>query len=232
MHIRRLVAAGIATFFPLAASSALPPTFDAAVQNLGRSWVTQNDGVGLTIGVYDNGQRHFYNFGTTRLDGNRPPTKDTVYEIGSVAKTMAGQLLARAVVEGGPRSTMTSPSISTSRTRTSRAAGEPIRLLHLVNMTSQLVDNIPDLTQVRKVPGEPLARTRMAVLERYTRGEFLRQLHRVMPRGTPGAEPGAVERRSHAARRRARENLRRALRSHPGARDRKAAAHGAAAPRP
>ena len=190
MHIRRLVAAGIATFFPLAASSALPPTFDAAVQNLGRSWVTQNDGIGLTIGVYDGGKRHFYNFGTTRLDGNRLPTKDTVYEIGSVAKTMAAQLLARAVVEG--RVTLEDdvtkylgePYPNLTRN------GEPIRLLHLVNMTSQLVDNIPDITQVRKVEGEPLARTRMAVFDRYTRGEFLRQLHRIVPRGTPGAEPG------------------------------------------
>ena len=39
--------------------------------------------------------------------------------------------------------------------------GEKIRLIHLANLTSQLVDNIPDLTQVRTVPGEPMAATRM-----------------------------------------------------------------------
>src|SRR5690349_4748260 len=100
MPIRRLLFAGIATFFPLCALSALPPTFDAAVQELGRDWLTDNDGVGLTIGVYESNRRLFYNFGATRLDGNRLPARDTVYEIGSVAKTMAAQLLARAVVEG------------------------------------------------------------------------------------------------------------------------------------
>src|SRR3954463_8082587 len=100
MTFSRSIAAAIVTFFPLAGAAALPTTFDAAVQDLGRSWLTDNRGIGLTIGVYEDGQKHFYNFGATRLDGNRITTKDTVYEIGPVAKTMAGQLLARAVVEG------------------------------------------------------------------------------------------------------------------------------------
>ncbi len=67
--------------------------------------------------------------------------------------------------------------------------GEKIRLIHLANMTSQLVDNIPDLTQVRNVAGEPLATTRMRVIGNYTREEFLSQLHRVAPRAAPGSNP-------------------------------------------
>jgi len=97
MTKRRWFAAGIVTLFPLVAAAAVPATFDAAVQELGRYWLADNAGVGLTIAVYDDGQKHFYNLGTSRQDGNRLPTKDTVYEIGSVAKTMAGQLLARAL---------------------------------------------------------------------------------------------------------------------------------------
>jgi D-alanyl-D-alanine-carboxypeptidase/D-alanyl-D-alanine-endopeptidase len=64
-----------------------------------------------------------------------------------------------------------------------------VRLLHLANMTSQLADNIPDLTQIRSVPGEPLVKTRMKVLESYTRSEFLRQLHMVKPQRPPGNDP-------------------------------------------
>jgi len=67
---------------------------------------------------------------------------------------------------------------------------EKIRLLHLVNLTSQLADNIPDQTQVRMVPGEPLAATRMKVFSRYTQELFLQQLHRVAPRLPPGSDPG------------------------------------------
>jgi CubicO group peptidase (beta-lactamase class C family) len=68
--------------------------------------------------------------------------------------------------------------------------GQPIRLVHLANMTSQLLDNIPDLTQVRPVPGEPRAATYTRVVGKYNQEEFLRQLHRVVPQREPGFGPG------------------------------------------
>src|SRR5690349_15234089 len=74
--------------------------FDADIRELGRAWLVDNGGVGLSIGVYENGKRHFYNFGTVQTDSDRIPTKDTVYEIGTLTKVFSGQLLARAVVEG------------------------------------------------------------------------------------------------------------------------------------
>jgi serine-type D-Ala-D-Ala carboxypeptidase/endopeptidase len=190
MYLRRLLLAGFATFFPLAAPSAVPPGFDAAMQELGRSWLADNDGIGLTIGVYESNKRNYYNFGATRLDGNKLPTKDTVYEIGSVAKTMAAQLLARAVVEGRAALEDEAGKYLDEKYPNLTKDGEPIRLLHLANMTSQLVDNIPDVTQVRKVEGLPLATSKMQVFNRYRRADFLSQLHRIAPRGTPGANPG------------------------------------------
>jgi len=170
------------------APASVPPQ-DAALRDLGRAWLEQYQGIGLSIGIYDDGKSYFYNFGATQLEGNRAPTKDTVYEIGSISKTMAGQLLARAIVE----------SRAAAGDEIERYLGEPypnlahdgekIRLIHLANMTSQLIDNIPDLTQVRVVPDEPLEATRMKVLERYTQAEFLQQLHRVAPRAKPGSDP-------------------------------------------
>jgi serine-type D-Ala-D-Ala carboxypeptidase/endopeptidase len=181
------LAAALASVSCLAAAP--EPPIDAAIRAAGREWVTSHDGIGLTIGVYDNGQRRFFNFGTTQTDSGRLPTKDTVYEIGSISKTMAGQLLARAVVEG--RATLQDEVARHLDGRYQNLAngGQQVRLLHLVSSTSQLIDNIPDLTQVRAVPGEPLAVTQMRVLESYTRTDFLRQLQRVMPRRPPGGEP-------------------------------------------
>jgi len=190
MQIRRSIAAGIVTFFPLVSAAAVPATFDAAVQELGRDWLIDNAGVGLSVGVYEDGQKHFYNFGSTRQDGNRLPTKDTVYEIGSVAKTMAGQLLARAVVEGRAALEDDAAKYLDGKYPNFTRDSEPIRLLHLANMTSQLVDNIPDVSQVRTVPGTPLAITRMGVFGKYTREQMLVQLHAVAPRATPGKDPG------------------------------------------
>jgi serine-type D-Ala-D-Ala carboxypeptidase/endopeptidase len=162
---------------------------DAQVRELGRSWLERNEGVGMSIGIYDGGEQRFYNFGTTQLDGNRQPTKDTVYEIAQISKTFAGQLLARAIVEGRANPNDEVERYLGEAYPNFTKDGEKMLLIHLANMTSQLVDNIPDLTQVRLVPGEPLAATRMRVFERYTPTEFLMQLHRVGLQRTPGSDP-------------------------------------------
>ena len=85
---------------PALAAAAPDGAADAKLRDLARDWLERNAGVGLSIGVYDKGTRQFFNFGTTRIDGGAAPTKDTIYEAGPLAKTMAAQILARAVVEG------------------------------------------------------------------------------------------------------------------------------------
>lgn len=172
------------------ALAAADPAADAKLRELGRDWLTRNGGVGLSIGIYDKGARQFYNFGTTRLDAGTAPTKDTVYEVGALAKTMTAQILARAVVEGRAQLNDEVFRYLGAPFPNLAHSGESIRLVHLVNMTSQLLDNIPDLTQVRPVPGEPQGTTHMRVIGRYTQPEFLRQLHRVMPQRVPGSAPG------------------------------------------
>lgn len=180
---------------PLAAAEPAPPPAEspavAQIREAGRAWLADNDGIGLTIGIYENSQRRFFNFGSSLLDGNKPPTQNTVYEIGGISKTLSGQLLARAIVEGRATLNDEVEKYLDEPYPTLANAGEKVRLLHLVSSTSQLVDNIPELTQVRAVPGEPLAATRMRVIEKYTLKEFLWQLHRVMPRRPPGSDPAS-----------------------------------------
>lgn len=188
MNVRRVTSLTACLLAPLAVVGAEPAAFDGTVRELGRAWLNENDGVGLTIGLYVDGQRHFYNFGVTQQNGNKLPTKDTVYEIGSLGKTMTGQLLARAVIEGRAAIDDEAAKHLDEPYPNLENGGEKVRLVHLVNMTSQLMDNIPDLTQVRNVPGELLTVTRMRVIERYTRAEFLRQLHKVAPRRPPGED--------------------------------------------
>lgn len=194
MNRPRLISFCTALIFPMASLAANPPpagaAANAAVRDLGRQWLESNGGVGLSIGLYDNGARQFYNFGTTRIDTGTRPTKDTVYEIGALSKVLAAQLLARAVVEGRASLEDEAAKYLPEPYPNLANSGESIRLVHLVNMTSQLADNIPDLTQVRAVPDEPLHATYTRVVGKYDREEFLRQLHRVVPRRAPGIEPG------------------------------------------
>ena len=186
MHVRPLIFLWFGLIAPVGASA----DTDASIRELARAWLVDNDGVGLSIGIYDAGQRRFFNAGAPRLDANKPPTKDTIYEIGPIGKTMTGQLFARAVVEGRAAPGDDVEKYLGAPYPNLENGGERIRLAHLANMTSQLADNIPDLTQVRAVAGEPLAATRMKVIRAYTRTEFLHQLHRVVPRRPPGSEPG------------------------------------------
>ena len=196
MILRRLVFLSLAATLPLLATAATTPAApappnptDAAIRDLGRAWLANNNGIGLTIGIYQNGERRFYNLGATALDGNKPPTKDTIYEVGSVGKTMTGQLLARAIVEGRASLNDEAAKYLDEPYPNLENGGEHIRLSHLINMTSQLADNIPDITRVAAVPGEPMAISRMKVFDKYTKKEFLRQLHRVAPRLPPGSDP-------------------------------------------
>ncbi len=173
--------------FAGACSAAAPD--EAAIDALARAWLIRNEGVGLSIGVYDNGERRFHNYGTTQIDGNVVPTKDTIYDIGPISKTMTGQILARAVVEG--RVTLEDDVAKYLDGEYANLAhdGQRIQLKHLASMTSQLVDNIPDLTQVRKLDPEPLAVTRMRVYGNYSNKDFLGQLTRVALPRPPGEAP-------------------------------------------
>jgi serine-type D-Ala-D-Ala carboxypeptidase/endopeptidase len=162
---------------------------DAAIREAGRTWLADHNGIGLTIGVFDNGQRRFFNFGVTQQDSNKLPTKDTVYEVGGISRTIAGQLLARAIFEG--RANLLDPVTKYLDAQYPNLAngGEPLRLKHLVSSTSQLVDNVPDTTQVRPVAGQPLAAGWQLAIEKYTPAEFAFNLHGLMPRTVPGTTP-------------------------------------------
>lgn len=162
---------------------------DTLIREAGRAWLADHNGVGLTIGVFDKGQRRFFNFGVTQQDSNKLPTKDTVYEVGGISRTIAAQLLARAIFEG--RANLLDPVTKYLDAQYPNLAngGEPLRLKHLVSSTTQLVDNVPDITQVRPVAGQPIAAGWQQAIEKYTPAEFAFHLHGLMPRTVPGTMP-------------------------------------------
>jgi CubicO group peptidase (beta-lactamase class C family) len=173
------------------ARAAAPPASDAAVRELVRNWLQENDGVGISVGIYDAGQRRFYNAGVPRLDANKAATQHTIYEIGTMTRVFSGQILARAVIEGRAAPTDEVSKYLDEPYPNLENGGENVRLVHLTNRTAGLADNIPDLSQVRPVPGQSAAVTQLSVLGGYSRGQFLRQLHRVKPQRQPGLEPGS-----------------------------------------
>ena len=79
------------------------PALDAAIRERAETLVRDGKHVSLVIAVIEGKDSAVYGFGRARPGDKGVPDADTVYEIGSVTKTMTGLLLADAVVAGKAR---------------------------------------------------------------------------------------------------------------------------------
>lgn len=78
----------------------LKTKLDSAVDKAAKNYMMDTSTKGLSIGVYYNKQKYFYNYGEADKSKDLKADSKTVYEIGSITKTFVGNLLARAVREG------------------------------------------------------------------------------------------------------------------------------------
>lgn len=159
---------------------------DLAVRQAGEDYLKAENGVGLSIGVVRDGRFYCYAFGKAAKDGG-PTTRDTAFEIGSISKTMSGLLLARAVVVGKARLDDDVRLYLQGSYPKLAFEGEPVRLVHLANMTSGLPDDLPDLSALDPDPGRF---KRARALAAYGKERFLADLRNVSPTRKPGADVG------------------------------------------
>lgn len=82
------------------AAALAAPVLDAAVRERAETLVRDDKHASLVIAVIDGKDSAVYGFGRARPGDKGVPDADTVYEIGSVTKTMTGLLLADAIVAG------------------------------------------------------------------------------------------------------------------------------------
>ena len=163
----------------LAQSAAL----DAQIRAAGTEYLAAEKGVGLSIGVIQDGKTSFYNFGAI-AKGGPAPTADAAYEVGSISKTITGLLLARAVLAGKASLDDDVRKYLDGGYPKLEFAGEPVRLLHLANMTSALPDDLPDLSALDPDPGRfKHAEALMA----YGKARFLEDLRGLSPSAKPGS---------------------------------------------
>ena len=91
---------------------------------------------GAMVGIYKDGQTHFYPVGTLSFDLDEAPTEDTLYEIGSISKVVTGVLFADAIRRGEvTRETLVNDLLPEGY-QTQSKDGEDIRLWHLTSHTS------------------------------------------------------------------------------------------------
>jgi CubicO group peptidase (beta-lactamase class C family) len=139
----------------------------------------------LSIGVIKDGKVYKYNFGTKVT-----PTSQTIYEIGSITKTFTTYLLTKAVVDGKASLDDDIRKYLKEPYPNLEYQGTPVTLKNLVNWTSSLPNNIPDVTLLKdKFPADSIPREIVKLNEHYTKEDFLRDLHQVTLATKPGSTP-------------------------------------------
>ncbi len=159
---------------------------DTIVQNAVLPFMQDTSRVGLSIGIVNNGNTYFYNYGTLEKGTHKLPTHETIYEIGSVSKTFTGFLLARAIIDRKIKLDNDIRQYLHGRYPNLSYQGQPIKIGHLVSHTSGLppfLPHRPDLFQHAK-DSIPFLLAKLHAA--YTKALFLRDLHHVTLDTIPG----------------------------------------------
>jgi CubicO group peptidase (beta-lactamase class C family) len=113
------------------------------VDPLAQRLIDDGNVVGMTIGIFRNGEKQILVYGETVKGSGEKPTGRTVYEIGSVTKAITGVLLADMVRRGELKLDAPLQSLLPSDVKLDVKDDEPITLEHVATHTSGL-PRLPD----------------------------------------------------------------------------------------
>ena len=148
------------------------------------------EAIGLSVAVYHADHINYYNVGTVEKGTQTPPTPATVYEIGSITKTFVSTLLAFAVTEGKVKLDDDIRNYLPGDYPNLSYQGEPIKLVHLANLTSELPNWLPDKPVAFKgVSPDSIPYVLMNLHQNYTQDDFYRDLKLVQLKAAPGKNP-------------------------------------------
>ena len=151
----------------------------------------------VSVAVLNPGIVKFYDSGIASRSTLARPTRNTVYEIGSVTKTFTSLLLAHAISQG--RAKLDDPVTRFfPRLRNLEQSGETVTLRHLVTTTSALPDNPPGIESILAkgfLPDTPARLTAFAAA--YSDENFLSDLEQAELVGKPGEKPGHSNMAAH-----------------------------------
>ncbi|HDS1139491.1 TPA: beta-lactamase family protein [Stenotrophomonas maltophilia] len=143
-----------------------------------------------SIGVVYRGQTFVRHRGDMETGKPGPPTDGTLYEIGSLSKTLAGTLVANAVLEGRLRLDDDVRLYLQDDYPNLQYKAEPIRIRHLLSHTSGLPNMLPERANTvladftaHRTPGDL-----NAIYTNYGKADFLKDLHAVQLPRMPGKE--------------------------------------------
>lgn len=143
-----------------------------------------------SIGVVYRGKEFIRHRGDMEAGKPGPPTDATLYEIGSLSKTLAGTLMANAVLERKLGLDDDVRMYLDGDYPNLQYKGDPIRIRHLLSHTSGLPNMLPERANTvladftdQRTPSEL-----NAVYARYGKADFFKDLHAVQILRAPGKE--------------------------------------------
>jgi len=143
--------------------------------------------VGLSIGIYKNGNLYYYNYGSTQKGKPGLPTNKTVYEIGSISKTFTGTLLAQAVKDKKVKINDDIRKYIDGDYPNLEYQGRSIKLSYLVSHISGLPFFLPDDPNLFRNPNyDSLPFTISTTQQNYSKQKFFKDLHKVQLDTVPG----------------------------------------------
>ena len=161
-----------------------------AVNRLGQEFVSSDRSDALSIAILRAGKVAFFDFGTTQHGKEIRPTKNSVYEIGSVTKLFTSLLLAHAVLDAKLKLQDDIRRYLPGDYANLNFQGAPVRMIDLVGTTSALPDNLPNFQEVTaQAPEREKAFVLAKVLNSYSQRDMLRDLRSVALIGKPGVQP-------------------------------------------
>lgn len=101
-------------------------------------WVGDKKGVGIVVGIVNEGESRIVSCGTKNKSSNAAVDRDTVFEIGSVSKVFTSLLLTDMVQRGEVDFNTPVATLLPSKVKVPRKDGQQITVSHLATHTSGL----------------------------------------------------------------------------------------------
>jgi D-alanyl-D-alanine-carboxypeptidase/D-alanyl-D-alanine-endopeptidase len=147
-----------------------PARLNSAVRSLAQAFLKDSGRQVISIGVYDHGVTHIYHYKGSVKAAIKPDNK-SLYEIGSITKTMTGTILSQAVADGKVKLEDDIRKYIDGEYPNLEYAGKPILLYMLLNHSSGLPFDLP---------------VKPDSLKKYTQAQFMADLHQVKLDTVPG----------------------------------------------
>ncbi|WP_142684929.1 serine hydrolase domain-containing protein [Chitinophaga polysaccharea] len=169
---------------PVSNDNPLKTHLDSAVHYSTTDFMLTHHLIGLSVGVVNNGHKHFYNYGTVEKDKMQLPTSQTVFELASIAKTFTGILLAQAVLDHKISLDDDIRKFMPGDFPNLQYQGAPLKIVNLANHTSGLPVELPNLDTFKNEFDV------MKMYDHYTNDKFFTDLRSVKIDTLPGVRYG------------------------------------------